>query len=198
MKLSANARASIVAAIFFLGSMAVFAPIEAQDTYDAVITNGRVMDPESGLDAVRNVGILAGKIRAISTGSLVGKTKIDAKGLVIAPGFIDLHQHGQDAENDKVKAADGVTTSLELEVGVADVDSWYAARAKNALINFGASVGHIPVRMAVMHDPGGLLPAGDAAHRPATAAELEQIQAGIEKGLHRGALAECDQRWPQN
>src|SRR5882762_6069467 len=100
MKLSANARASIVAAIFFLGSVAVAAPIEAQDTYDAVITNGRVMDPESGLDAVRNVGILAGKIRAISTGSLVGKTKIDAKGLVIAPGFIDLHQHGQDAEND--------------------------------------------------------------------------------------------------
>jgi len=189
MKLSANARASIVATIFFLGSMAVAAPIEAQDNYDAVITNGRVMDPESGLDAVRNVGILAGKIRAISTGSLVGKTKIDAKGLVIAPGFIDLHQHGQDAENDRVKAADGVTTSLELEVGVADVDSWYAARAKNALINFGASVGHIPVRMAVMHDPGGLLPAGDAAHRPATAAELEQIQAGIEKGLHRGALA---------
>ncbi len=88
MKLSANARASIVATIFFLGSMAVAAPIEAQDNYDAVITNGRVMDPESGLDAVRNVGILAGKIRAISTGSLVGKTKIDAKGLVIAPGFI--------------------------------------------------------------------------------------------------------------
>ena len=189
MKLSANARESIVATIFLLGSMAVAVPIKAQDNYDAVITNGRVMDPESGLDAVRNVGILAGKIRAISTGSLVGKTKIDAKGLVIAPGFIDLHQHGQDAENDRVKAADGVTTSLELEVGVADVDSWYAARAKNALINFGASVGHIPVRMAVMHDPGGLLPAGDAAHRPATAAELEQIQAGIEKGLHRGALA---------
>src|SRR6266853_1173288 len=189
MKLSANARASIVVTIFFLGSMAVAVPIEAQDNYDAVITNGRVMDPESGLDAVRNVGILAGKIRAISTGSLVGKTKIDAKGLVIAPGFIDLHQHGQDAENDRVKAADGVTTSLELEVGVADVDSWYAARAKNAVINFGASVGHIPVRMAVMHDPGGLLPSGDAAHRQATATELDQIQAGIEKGLHRGALA---------
>src|SRR5712664_1128769 len=189
MKLSANARASLVAAIFFLGSMAVAAPIEAQDNYDAVITNGRVMDPESGLDAVRNVGILAGKIRAISTGSLVGKTMIDAKNLVVAPGFIDLHQHGQDAENDKVKAADGVTTSLELEVGVADVDSWYAARAKNAVINFGASVGHIPVRMAVMHDPGGLLPSGDAAHRQATAAELEEIGALLEKGLKRGALA---------
>jgi N-acyl-D-aspartate/D-glutamate deacylase len=189
MKLSANARAILAAAILLLCSAAIAAPIRAQGNYDVVIVNGRVMDPESGLDAVRNVGILAGKIRAISGGPLVGKTIIDAKNLVVAPGFIDLHQHGQDAENDRVKAADGVTTSLELEVGVADVDSWYDARGKNALINFGASVGHIPVRMAVMHDPGGLLPSGDAAHRQATATELDQIQAGIEKGLHRGALA---------
>ncbi len=189
MKLSANAKAILVAATLLLCSAAVSAPIFAQGNYDVVIVNGRVMDPESGLDAVRNVGVLAGKIRAISRGPLVGKTIIDAKNLVFAPGFIDLHQHGQDAENDKVKAADGVTTSLELEVGVADVDSWYDARGKNALINFGASVGHIPVRMAVMHDPGGLLPSGDAAHRQATATELDQIQAGIEKGLHRGALA---------
>ena len=189
MKLSANAKAILVAATLLLCSAAIAAPIRAQGNYDVVIVNGRVMDPESGLDAVRNVGILAGKIRAISGGPLVGKTIIDAKNLVVAPGFIDLHQHGQDAENDKVKAADGVTTSLELEVGVADVDSWYDARGKNALINFGASVGHIPVRMAVMHDPGGLLPSGDAAHRQATATELDQIQAGIEKGLHRGALA---------
>ena len=189
MKLSANARAILAAAILLLCSAAIAAPIRAQGNYDVVIVNGRVMDPESGLDAVRNVGILAGKIRAISGGPLVGKTIIDAKNLVVAPGFIDLHQHGQDAENDRVKAADGVTTSLELEVGVADVDSWYDARGKNALINFGASVGHIPVRMAVMHDPGGLLPSGDAAHRQATVTELDQIQAGIEKGLHRGALA---------
>jgi N-acyl-D-aspartate/D-glutamate deacylase len=189
MKLSTNARAILVAAIFLLGSTEVGAPIRAQGNYDVVIVNGRVMDPESGLDAMRSVGILAGKIRAISTGRLVGKTEIDAKNLVVAPGFIDLHQHGQDAENDRVKAADGVTTSLELELGVADVDSWYDARGKNALINFGASVGHIRVRMAVMHDPGAFVPSGDAAHRPATAAELEQIQAGIQKGLRSGALA---------
>jgi N-acyl-D-aspartate/D-glutamate deacylase len=189
MKLSTKVRVILAAAIFVVGSMGVVAPASAQDNYDVVVMNGRVMDPESGLDAVRNVGILAGKIRAISTEPLAGKTRIDAKNLVVAPGFIDLHQHGQDLENDKVKAADGVTTSLELEVGVADVDSWYTARAKNALINFGASVGHIPVRMAVMHDFGGLLPSGDAAHRAATATELEQIQAGIEKELRSGALA---------
>jgi N-acyl-D-aspartate/D-glutamate deacylase len=120
---------------------------------------------------------------------LQGRTTLDARGLVVSPGFIDLHQHGQDAENDAVKAADGVTTALELEVGVADIDAFYTVRAKNALINFGTSVGHIQVRMAVMHDRGRLLPNGDAAHRLARAEELQQIEAGIEKGLKRGALA---------
>jgi N-acyl-D-aspartate/D-glutamate deacylase len=158
-------------------------------TYEVVIANGRVMDPESGLDAVRNVGIAGGKIREISIATLKGKQTFDAKGLVVAPGFIDLHQHGQDAENYAVKAADGVTTALELEVGVSDVDRWYGEREGKALINYGASVGHIPVRMVVMHDPGGLLPSGDAAHRVATAAEREEISALLEKGLKRGALS---------
>lgn len=158
-------------------------------TYDVVIANGRVMDPESGLDAVRNVGISGGKIRAISTGALKGKQTIDAKRLVVAPGFVDLHQHGQDAENYSAKAHDGVTTALELEVGVADVDKWYGEREGKALINYGASVGHIPVRMAVMHDPGQLLPSGDAAHRETTPEEMKQIMAMLEKGLQRGALA---------
>ncbi len=91
------------------------------ESYDVVIANGRVMDPESRLDAVRNVGVRGGKIVVISTAPLEGKQSIDARSLVVAPGFIDLHQHGQDAENYAAKAADGVTTALELEVGVADV-----------------------------------------------------------------------------
>src|SRR5256886_16776715 len=98
------------------------------EAYDVVIANGRVMDPESGLDAIRNVGIRSGKIAAISSGPVEGKQTIEAKGLIVAPGFIDLHQHGQDAENYAAKAADGVTTALELEVGVADVDQWYSER----------------------------------------------------------------------
>src|SRR5213592_4990737 len=159
------------------------------ETYDVVIANGRVMDPESGLDAIRNVGIRSGKIAAISSGPLEGKQTIEAKGLIVAPGFIDLHQHGQDAENYAAKAADGVTTALELEVGVADVDQWYSEREGKARINFGASAGHIPARMAVMHEPGGLLPSGDAAHRVATAEERARISALIEKALKRGAVA---------
>jgi N-acyl-D-aspartate/D-glutamate deacylase len=147
-----------------------------------VILNGRVMDPETGLDAIRNIGIRDSKIARISSESLQGRTTLDASGLVVSPGFIDLHEHGQNAETDAVKVADGVTTALELEVGVADVDAWYTARAKDALINFGASVGHIPVRMTVMHeDSGRHLPSGDAANRAATAEELRQIEAGNRK-----------------
>jgi len=144
--------AGVVVLAFGLGGAR---SIHAQDvSYDVVISNGRVMDPESGIDAVRNVGISGGKIRAISSSALKGKQVIEAKGLVVAPGFIDLHQHGHDGENYAAKAHDGVTTALELEVGVADIDHWYGEREGKALINFGASVGHIPARMAVMHDAG--------------------------------------------
>lgn len=160
------------------------------ERYDLVIANGRVMDPESGLDAVRDLGITGGKIRAISTGPLQGKSAIDAKGLVVAPGFIDLHEHGDEPRNYQFQAHDGVTTSLELEKGTDDVQGWYAAREGKSLINFGVSIGHIPVRMKVMHDPGGFLPSGDGAHREATPEELAEIRADMEKGFREGALAE--------
>src|SRR3954467_8394465 len=84
--------------------------------YDLVLRNGRVMDPESGLNAVRDVGIKGGVIRAVSEQRLNGATVVDAQGLVIAPGFIDLHQHAQLPEDYRLKAQDGVTTVAELEV----------------------------------------------------------------------------------
>jgi N-acyl-D-aspartate/D-glutamate deacylase len=180
---------STIAALGFSALLGDAIAQQASPDYDVVILNGRVMDPETGLDAIRNVGIRGRKIETVSSEGLHGRTILDVRGLVVSPGFIDLHQHGQNEENDAVKAADGVTTALELEVGVADVDAWYASRAKNALINFGASSGHIPVRMAVMHDSGEFLPIGNAVYRPATSEELQQIEATIEKGLKRGAVA---------
>ncbi|MGA8026673.1 MAG: amidohydrolase family protein [Bryobacteraceae bacterium] len=156
--------------------------------FETVIVDGRVMDPESGLDAVRNVGIRGGRIEVISADPLQGRTQIDAAGLVVAPGFIDLHQHGQTPENYGFKARDGVTTALELEVGAWPLGSWYAARDGKSLINFGASSGHIPAAMAVMHDPGTLLPRGEAAQRAPTADEHREILARIREGLDEGAL----------
>jgi len=162
---------------------------DSSTEFDVVILHGRVMDPESNLDAIRNVGVSGGRIREISQRELRGRETIDARGLVVAPGFIDLHQHGHDAKNYEFKARDGVTTSLELEVGTDDVDKWYAEREGKTLINFGVSAGHIPVRMRVMKDRGVFLPSGDAAHREATPEELKQIHGGVERGLRRGALA---------
>jgi dihydroorotase len=178
-------------AFFFLASAVwlVGITISVAGDLDVVIAGGRVMDPESGLDAIRNVGLRGGKIAEISEQPLQGKQTIDAHGLVVAPGFIDLHEHGQEPRNYEFQAHDGVTTSLELELGTADVAAWYAKRQGRSLINHGVSVGHIPVRMAVMRDPGSFTPVGDAARHTATPAELQQIDAGIERGLESGALA---------
>ena len=140
--------------------------------YDLVIANGHIMDADSGLDAVRNIGITAGKIKAISTKQLKAKQTVDAKGLIVSPGFIDIPSHGQDDDNYRYKARDGVTTALEMEVGVYPVNSWYKAREGKAIINFGATSGHIPARMAVMHDTGTFLPRDNAANRAATADEV--------------------------
>src|SRR5579863_1605471 len=156
--------------------------------YDLVIAHGRVIDPETKLDAVRNVGIRGGQIVIVAEEELTGRETIDAKGLVVAPGFIDLHSHGQDDENYRYKARDGVTTALELEVGVSPVAAWYAAREGKALINFGATAGHIPARMKVMHDTGGLLPHDEAAHRVATIAEQHETEDLIRQGLDEKAL----------
>jgi N-acyl-D-aspartate/D-glutamate deacylase len=170
---------------FLLLALAV--PLLAQQ-YDVVLNNGRVIDPESKLDATRSVGVKDGKIAEVSATPLTGKTVIDAHGLVISPGFIDLHSHGQTPENYAFKARDGVTTALELEVGVWPVPQWYASRRGKALINFGASSGHIPARIAVMHDSGTLLPRDTAVNRAATPEEREEIYSRVRQGLDDGAL----------
>ena len=156
--------------------------------YDLVIANGHVMDPESGLDAVRFIGITGRKIRTISTSPLNGKDVIDARGLVVAPGFIDIHCHGQDDENYRYKARDGVTTALEMEVGASPVDGWYRAREGKALVNFGASSGHIPARMHVLHDSGMFLPRDNAVNNAVTPAEVQQVFRNVQEGLNEGGL----------
>jgi dihydroorotase len=156
--------------------------------YDIVIANGRVMDPESNLDAVRNLGIRGKRIEAVSAAPLRGRTVIDASGSVVAPGFIDLHSHGQTDENYRFKARDGVTTALEMEVGVSPVAAWYAEREGKSLVNFGATVGHIPVKMAVMRDTGDFLPRDNAVNRRATYEENLRINDLIKRGIDEGAL----------
>jgi N-acyl-D-aspartate/D-glutamate deacylase len=138
---------------------------------------------------VRNVGIRNGKIEVLTSQLIKGKTTIDGKGLVVAPGFIDLHQHGQIPENYRAQAMDGVTSSFELEVGVPDINPWYAERVGKTVVNYGASIGHIRVRMKVMNDPGDFLPSGAAMNKVASDDEVRQITEQLERGLKQGAVA---------
>jgi cytosine/adenosine deaminase-related metal-dependent hydrolase len=119
--------------------------------YDLVILNGRVMDPETSFDGVSNVGIRNGRIERITEEAIRGKETIDAAGHVVAPGFIDLEQHGLGPWGIKVNLRDGVTTQMDLEVGALNIGDWYAAREGKTQANFGTTVGQEFARMRV-HD----------------------------------------------
>lgn len=158
------------------------APVRGQ-TYDLVLEGGRVMDPESGLDAVRNVGIIGSSVAAITPSAITGREMVDVSGHVVAPGFIDLHAHGQDPFSRDLQVRDGVTTALELESGVWPVDEWYAEREGRWRINFGATTSYGAARVMAFD--------GDrraANYEPPTAETIDRAREIVESGLAQGAL----------
>ncbi len=170
-------------------------------TYDVVLFGGRVVDPASGTDSILNVGIAGDSVAALSHAPLEGRSIVDVTGLVVAPGFIDLHAHGQTDGDMQLQAQDGVTTALDMEAGVFPVAKWYASREGKSPLNFGATVGHRPARYFVFHDgleilhgptnPApivalGELPAG--ANQTADSAQLTQLERALRAGLDEGAL----------
>jgi Dihydroorotase and related cyclic amidohydrolases len=178
----------LIAVMMLLASSSIL-HAQAVRTLDRVILGGTVMDPASGLSAIRNVGVRDGRIATITSAAIRGRDTIDARGLVVAPGFIDIHAHGQTAETYRFQSLDGVTSSFELELGTADVAEWYRARAAGQRINYGVSIGHIKVRMAVLRDSGTVMPTGPAAYRAATPAEIPEIDRRIQQGLNDGAVS---------
>ena len=136
-----------------LCGMSVIAPLAYADDYDLVILGGRVMDPESMYDDVANVGIKDGRIATITKQKITGSETIKAKGLVVAPGFIDTHYHAVDVFASKMALRDGVTTGMDLELGAFNVKDWYAAKAESGWqVNYGTTTGLNMARIAV-HDP---------------------------------------------
>jgi N-acyl-D-aspartate/D-glutamate deacylase len=171
----------------------VLSPLLAlSQSYDLVIQGGRVIDPETGLDAVRNIGISQGRIKKISAAALEGKRVISAKGLIVAPGFIDLHQHGQDLESQRVKALDGVTTALEMEIGKPDVAAFLQSMEGHSLINYGTTASHPAARSLAFGAPlpaGGLLPqSGAATNKPASPEQIDAMKARLRHEMAAGAL----------
>ncbi|MEP7376442.1 MAG: amidohydrolase family protein [Chitinophagaceae bacterium] len=127
----------------FLGAGICFCHIATAQpgvVYDIVLSGGRVIDPETKLDTIKNVGILNNRIAQISSGPLMGKEMINVTGLVVAPGFIDMHVHGRSNVEQEYQLHDGITTALELEWGIEHIGKWYESRKGKALINYGASV----------------------------------------------------------
>jgi N-acyl-D-aspartate/D-glutamate deacylase len=170
-----------------------FVGAAAGQQFDLVLEGGRVMDPETGLDAVRNIGIRDGKIVRVSSEQLAGRRVIHTGGLVVAPGFIDLHQHGQDLASQRVKALDGVTTALELEIGAPDVAEFLKSKQDHSLIHYGTSASHVAARAAVFGAPlpaGTILPkSGLATDEAASPEQIEAIRKRLRSELDAGGLA---------
>ncbi len=188
---------AITLVVIFSG-LAVF-PAQSRE-YDLVILNGRVMDPETGLDEVRNVGVRDGKIAAVEKAAIKGGETIDAKGLVVAPGFIDYHVHGQDPFTAKIFLRDGVTSHLDLELGAWPINEFYDKREGKWQANYGVSVGHVSTRIMVMdgiNSHGSPLVTGaiEVAFKKdewssdrATPEQLKKIVQLVDEGLAQGGL----------
>ncbi len=164
--------------------------------HELVLAGGRVVDPETGLDRVGDVGIDGDTVTAVGD-HLAGATTVDVAGLVVVPGFVDLHSHAQTLPGRRLQACDGVTTALDLEAGRAPVAMAYAREARRGSpINYGFSASWAAARMHVVADGpldggaaavfGGL--AGTAWQQAATAAQQARVLDQISSDLAAGAV----------
>ena len=183
-------------AVMATGLLLLAACGQAPPPYDVAINNGRVVDPESRLDAVRSIGIRAGKIEAISKAPLEAADVVDASGLVVSPGFINLHSHSVAEPGYRLELLDGVTTVLELEAGGFPIARFGQQLGDAPLTHFGASVGHAWIRMQVV-DPdaleelaatGKLDMSGVAFTQIATSAQRQKMERMLETELAAGGL----------
>lgn len=165
--------------------------------WDIVLRGGRVIDPESGLDAVRDVAVARGRVAEIGTGLRPARAELDVAGLAVTAGFVDLHSHVNGIAGLRLQALDGVTTALELEAGVTPVAAAYrAAAAEGRPVNFGFAASWALARMEAV--AGIRLDAklatfldniaDPAWQRPAAPGEVSALLAWLSADLADGAL----------
>jgi len=168
--------------------------------FDVVILGGRVMDPESGHDAIANVGVRDGRIAAITQEDITGAEEIDATGLVVSAGFIDTHFHWPRPVGYKLALRDGVTTPMDLEFGTHGprVGEWYDMHKGRSQVNYGTSSSHEAARATVLD---GITDGFDApgsgpsvrhghgwAHGVLDAEGGNRLLGMLDEGLRQGAL----------
>ncbi|MDG0968315.1 MAG: amidohydrolase family protein [Porticoccaceae bacterium] len=165
--------------------------------FDLVISNGRVIDPETHFDNIRHVGISDGVIKAISLAPLKGEQIVDATGLVVAPGFIDIHSHTPTRLGQSMGIRDGITTQLDMEAGAFPVSFYGKQYQQGAQLNYGASVAHFAIRSRVMENVqteylfGGTDPMdinSTSWTDRADATQIETMRELIHQGLDEGGL----------
>ena len=153
--------------------------------YDLVITGGTVIDGSGGAGRRADVAITGGRIVAIGRiAAEDAKETLDAKGLVVAPGFIDVHTHADDVW-ERPRAENfvrmGVTSIVAGNCGgsAEDVAAALARFAQTpAAVNFSTLVGHNTVRRAVM----------GTENRAPTVAELGRMKTLVWKAMADGAV----------
>ncbi len=192
---------SSVFLMLIVSMLSACSPSSDTDHFDIVIKGARVIDPETKFDAIANIGIVGKKIAVITSDNISGSNVVVANGLVAAPGFIDLHFHGQDPFSERVGVFDGKTTQLDLEAGAMPVADYYHYKSGKSLTNYGASVGHAFARVQAMdgiNSQGiGLLnhtlektaqTGNKWASQTATEQQLNEIDELIIGGLAQGGL----------
>jgi len=190
-----------LALLLALAANMATAPMAVAQDYDLVITNGRVMDPETLFDGIANVGIKSGRIAAISKKPLTGAKTVNATGHIVAPGFIDTHFHFQMPIGYSLGLRDGLTSSMDFEMGCAGsyIAEWYQARAGVTGANYGCAVSHEAARAMFIDGSVGdyykdgpiaafttRAKTGWSATRP-TLEQGNKILEEIDKGLQAGA-----------
>ena len=153
-------------------------PPPADTIFDTVIRGGRVIDPDTGYDAVADVGLLDERISLISTEPLTGRTMIDATGLVVAPGFIDVLSYEPNSYGVWYKLGDGVTTNLGMHGIKSPVDpkGFFASYsgASAPPVHFGGAFSDQWYRDSI------------GIRSTASAAQRAQLESGLDRSFDSG------------
>ena len=159
--------------------------------HDLVIRGGTIYDGRGGEPRVADLAIRGGRIAEIAPRiGGAGMEEIDARGLAVAPGFVDIHSHGDGSLLEDPRAESVVRQGITTIVAGADGSSRFqgdgarsftawatALEAARPAVNVAAMIGLGSVRGAVVGDDD----------RPATAAELQRMVRMVEQAVAAGA-----------